>query len=181
MPPSSPINSSCSSAKGVLLASTVQLLVARFRRNIMTITRSRSGIICLRELHQRSLQGHPLALWFQGWRIRLPRPVYRRLLQWKHEFLSQRHLLPHSSEQMRPCCCIHGKIFDNVVSELAQAVVERTVVSSRLFAIGQKVVDAIDYQLNLYGWQALRSCVVLAILGSRRLRLLPPKADASTV
>ena len=100
----------------------------------------------------------------------------------KDEFLSQHRLLPHSSEQMRPCCGIHGKIFDNVVSELAQAVVERTVVSSRLFAIGQKVVDAIDYQLNLYGWQAaLRSCVVLAILGSRRLRLLPPKADASTV
>ena len=108
--------------------------------------------------------------------------MYRQLLEWKDDLLSQHRLLPHSFEHMRPCCGIHSKIFEYNVRVLAQAVVEGIIASSRLFAIGQKVVDAIDYQLNLYGWQAaLRSCVVLAILGSRRLRLLPPKADASTV
>jgi len=76
--------------------------------------------------------------------------VYRQLLEWKDDLLSQHRLLPHSFEQMRPCCGIHGKIFENNVRVLAQAVVEGIIASSRLFAIGQKVVDAIDYQLNLY-------------------------------
>ena len=78
--------------------------------------------------------------------------MYRQLLEWKDNLLSQNRLLLHSFEQMRPCCGIHGKIFENDVRVLAQDVVEGTIASSRLFAIGQKVVDAIDYQLNLYGW-----------------------------
>ncbi|RLN29403.1 hypothetical protein C2845_PM05G06790 [Panicum miliaceum] len=44
---------------------------------------------------------------------------------------------------------IRGKIFDDAVHELAQAVVDRTITSSQLFSTGQKAVDAVDYQLNI--------------------------------
>ena len=41
-------------------------------------------------------------------------------------------------------------MFEDAIHELAQAMVDKTITSSWLFSTGQKVVVAIEYQLNLY-------------------------------